>query len=48
MTCPAALNGVVGLKSTVEPVSRSRIIPISHTRDIAEPIAINVMTAALV
>ena len=39
ITCPAALNGVVGLKPTVGLVSRSRIIPISHSQDTAGPIA---------
>lgn len=46
ITCPASLNGVVGLKPTVGLVSRSRIIPISHTQDTAGPIAIDVTTAA--
>ena len=48
VTCPAALNGVVGLKPTVGLVSRSRIVPISHSQDTAGPIAINVTTAARV
>lgn len=48
ITCPASLNGVVGLKPTVGLVSRSRIIPISHTQDTAGPIAIDVTTAARV
>src|SRR6202044_1864497 len=44
--CPAALNGVVGLKPTVGLVSRSRIVPISHSQDTAGPIAADVSTAA--
>jgi amidase len=48
ITCPAALNGVVGLKPTVGLVSRSRIVPISHSQDTAGPIAIDVTTAARV
>jgi amidase len=48
ITCPAAVNGVVGLKPTVGLVSRSRIIPISHSQDTAGPIAIDVATAARV
>lgn len=48
ITCPAAINGVVGLKPTVGLVSRSRIVPISHSQDTAGPIAINVSTAARV
>ena len=48
ITCPAALNGVVGLKPTVGLVSRNRIVPISHSQDTAGPIAIDVSTAARV
>src|SRR5580692_2485988 len=48
ITCPAALNGVVGLKPTVGLVSRSRIVPISHSQDTAGPIAADVATAARV
>jgi amidase len=35
ITCPAAVNGVVGLKPTVGLISRSRIVPISHSQDTA-------------
>jgi amidase len=48
ITCPAAVNGVVGLKPTVGLVSRSRIVPISHSQDTAGPIAVDVTTAARV
>ena len=48
ITCPAAINGVVGLKPTVGLVSRSRIVPISHSQDTAGPIAADVATAARV
>jgi amidase len=48
ITCPAAINGVVGLKPTVGLVSRSRIVPISHSQDTAGPIAVDVPTAARV
>src|SRR6202453_1975525 len=48
ITCPAAVNGVVGLKPTVGLVSRTRIIPISHSQDTAGPIAVDVATAARV
>ncbi len=48
ITCPAAINGVVGLKPTVGLVSRSRIVPISHSQDTAGPIAADVETAARV
>jgi amidase len=46
ITCPAAVNGVVGLKPTVGLVSRARIVPISHSQDTAGPIAANVAMAA--
>lgn len=48
ITCPAAINGVVGLKPTVGLVSRYRIVPISRSQDTAGPIAIDVATAARV
>jgi amidase len=48
ITCPAAVNGVVGLKPTVGLVSRTRIVPISHSQDTAGPIAVDVATAARV
>ncbi len=48
VTCPAAVNGVVGLKPTVGLVSRGWIVPISHSQDTAGPIAANVETAARV
>jgi amidase len=48
ITCPAAINGVVGLKPTVGLVSRTRIVPISHSQDTAGPIAADVATAARV
>jgi amidase len=48
IVCPANANGVVGIKPTVGLVSRSRIIPISHTQDTAGPMARSVRDAALV
>lgn len=48
ITCPAAVNGVVGLKPTVGLVSRARIVPISTSQDTAGPIAVDVVTAARV
>src|SRR5262249_21154737 len=44
---PSSFNGIVGLKPTVGLVSRSGIIPISHTQDTAGPMARTVMDAAL-
>jgi amidase len=48
IVCPASINGVVGLKPTVGLVSRTGIIPISHTQDTAGPMARTVRDAALV
>ncbi len=44
---PAFANGVVGLKPTVGLVSRSGIVPISHTQDTAGPMARTVTDAAI-
>lgn len=46
VTCPASLNGIVGLKPTVGLVSRTYIVPISHSQDTAGPMADNVRDAA--
>jgi amidase len=48
IVCPANANGVVGIKPTVGLVSRSRIVPISHTQDTAGPMARTLRDAALV
>jgi amidase len=45
--CPAVTNGVVGLKPTVGLVSRSGIIPISHTQDTSGPMTRTVTDAAI-
>lgn len=47
ITCPAAVNGLVGLKPTVGLVSRDGIIPISASQDTAGPMARSVADAAL-
>lgn len=47
VVCPSATNGIVGIKPTVGLVSRSGIIPISHTQDTAGPMARTVADAAL-
>jgi amidase len=44
---PANVNGLVGLKPTVGLVSRSGIIPISHTQDTAGPMTRTVRDAAI-
>lgn len=46
--CPAAMSGVVGLKSTVGLVSRAGVIPISHTQDTVGPMTRSVADAAAV
>ncbi|WP_309629077.1 amidase [Brevundimonas sp.] len=48
IVCPASVNGVVGFKPTVGLVSRTHIVPISHSQDTAGPIATTVHDAALV
>lgn len=44
---PASINGIVGLKPTVGLVSRSGIVPISHSQDTAGPLARTVRDAAV-
>jgi amidase len=46
IVCPSSANGVVGIKPTVGLVSRSGIIPISHSQDTAGPICRTVADAA--
>ncbi|HEX6375375.1 MAG TPA: amidase [Allosphingosinicella sp.] len=48
ITCPAAINGIVGFKPTVGLVSRSRVVPISHSQDTPGPMTRTVRDAALV
>lgn len=44
---PSSVNGIVGIKPTVGLISRSGIIPISHTQDTAGPMARTVRDAAI-
>jgi amidase len=46
VTCPASINGIVGLKPTVGLVSRTHIVPISHSQDTAGPMTDDVRDAA--
>jgi amidase len=46
IVCPAALNGVVGLKPTVGLVPQQGIVPISHSQDTAGPMTRTVEQAA--
>lgn len=46
ITCPSSSNGIVGIKPTVGLISRSGIIPISHTQDTAGPMCRTLKDAA--
>ncbi len=46
ITCPASMNGVVGLKPTMGLVSRTHIVPISESQDTAGPMTRTVAQAA--
>ena len=46
ITCPASVNGLVGIKPTVGLISRSGIIPIAAGQDTAGPMARTVADAA--
>lgn len=47
IVCPAQTNGVVGIKPTLGLVSRSGVIPISHSQDTAGPMGRCVADAAI-
>lgn len=47
IVCPAAANGTVGIKPTVGLISRTHIVPISHTQDTAGPMTRTVADAAV-
>ena len=47
IVCPASANGIVGIKPTVGLISRTGIVPISHTQDTAGPMARTVIDAAI-
>jgi amidase len=46
IVCPSAVNGIVGIKPTVGLVSRTGVVPISHTQDTPGPMARTVADAA--
>jgi amidase len=48
IVCPSSSNGLVGIKTTVGLVSRTGIIPISHSQDGAGPMCRTVRDAAIV
>ena len=47
IVCPSAVNGLVGLKPTVGLVSRTHVVPISHSQDTPGPMTRSVRDAAL-
>ncbi len=47
ITCPAGINGLVGLKPTLGLISRRFIVPISHSQDTAGPMTRSVKDAAI-
>jgi amidase len=47
VTCPASVNGVVGLKPTLGLVSRHNIVPLAHSQDTAGPMGRSVRDVAL-
>jgi amidase len=46
VTCPASVNGIVGFKPTLGLVSRTHIVPISHSQDTAGPMGRSVADVA--
>ena len=48
VVCPSSINGLVGLKPTVGLVSRTHIVPISHSQDTAGPMGRGVRDVAMV
>jgi amidase len=47
VVCPSSINGLVGLKPTVGMVSRTHVVPISHSQDTPGPMARSVRDAAM-
>jgi amidase len=46
IVCPSSINGVVGIKPTVGLVSRTGVVPISHSMDTPGPMTLTVADAA--
>ncbi|WP_174291340.1 amidase [Sphingomonas bacterium] len=46
VVCPSSLNGLVGLKPSIGLVSRTRVVPISHSQDTPGPMARSVRDVA--
>jgi amidase len=47
VTCPSAINGLVGLKPTVGLISRTYVVPISHSQDTPGPMGRSVADVAV-
>jgi amidase len=47
ITCPASMNGVVGLKPTLGLLPQQGIVPIAHSQDTAGPMTRSALDAAL-
>jgi amidase len=47
VVCPSSMNGLVGLKPTVGLVSRTHVVPISHSQDTPGPMGRSVKDVAL-
>jgi amidase len=47
VVCPASINGLVGLKPTLGLVSRTYVVPISHSQDTPGPMARSVRDVAV-
>src|SRR4249920_2537405 len=45
IVCPSSVNGIVGIKPTVGMVSRSGVVPVSHSQDTPGPMARTVADA---
>ena len=46
VVCPSSINGLVGLKPSIGLVSRTRVVPISHSQDTPGPMARSVRDVA--
>lgn len=46
IVCPSAINGLVGIKPTIGLVSRTHVVPISHSQDTAGPMGRTVADVA--
>ncbi len=47
VVCPSSINGLVGFKPTLGRISRTHVVPISHSQDTPGPMARSVRDAAL-